>query len=153
MTFTIGMAYGGGKVAYIDGTGQHGLIAAVNNQSTSKYWHATATGTAGASGIAIGTGSANTDKIIALYGAESNAARICYDLVEGGYSDWYLPSRDELNQLYINRTAIGNFALSYYWSSSEFSSATYAWFQNFGDGFQGYTWKYSTYYVRAVRAF
>ena len=74
----VGDSYGGGKVAYIDGTGQHGLIAATEDQSTGIVWHATNDGTTGATGTAIGTGKDNTDKIIALYGEESNAARVCF---------------------------------------------------------------------------
>jgi hypothetical protein len=81
------------------------------------------------------------------------AARLCGDLVLGGYSDWYLPSKDELNQLYINRVAIGGFASNYYWSSTEYYLTT-AWAQRFGDGTQNDGYKYlNGLSVRAVRAF
>jgi hypothetical protein len=81
------------------------------------------------------------------------AVRLCGDLVLGGYSDWYLPSRDELNQLYINRVAIGGFANNYYWSSSE-DRSDHAWVQDFRDGGQGYYLKdFNGFPVRAVRAF
>jgi hypothetical protein len=81
------------------------------------------------------------------------AARLCGDLVLGGYSDWYLPSKDELHQLYINRVAIGGFASSYYWSSTEGDSSN-AWFQNFSDGGQFNDRDKLQYFpVRAVRAF
>jgi hypothetical protein len=70
----------------------------------------------------------------------------------GGYTDWYLPSKDELNKLYLNRIAIGGFADIYYWSSTEVVSHS-AWYQNFYDGSQGTNYKNYTYAVRAIRAF
>jgi hypothetical protein len=79
-------------------------------------------------------------------------ARICGDLVLNGYSDWYLPSKDELNKLYLNRTAIGGFADAYYWSSTE-ADGTAAWFQYFGNGLQIANTKNYPNYVRAVRGF
>ena len=108
----------------------------------------------GATGTAIGTGQANTTAIVTIQGAGSYAAQLCNDLTVGSYSDWYLPSKDELNKLYLNRDAIGGFASAYgyYWSSSE-DNAYFAWSQNFYDGSQGYGPKVNTLRVRAVRAF
>ena len=81
------------------------------------------------------------------------AARICGDLVLGGYSDWYLPSKDELNKLYINRIAIGGFANNYYWSSTEGDNYG-AWVQNFPNGNQfNLSKSLGDLVVRAVRAF
>jgi len=148
----IGDSYQGGKVAYIDGTGIHGLIAATADQGTLPTWGCYGTAISGADGTAIGTGNQNTIDIMAGCATAGIAARVCGDLVEGGYSDWYLPSKDELNQLYINKTAIGGFTTSYYWSSSE-SGASYAWKQGFGSGSQSNHDKNNTHYVRAVRAF
>jgi hypothetical protein len=69
------------------------------------------------------------------------------------YDDWYLPSKDELNQLYLNRAAVGGFVAGYYWSSSEFN-VILAWIQDFRAGLQSSGGKGSTsYYVRPVRAF
>ncbi|NTW33457.1 MAG: DUF1566 domain-containing protein [Bacteroidetes bacterium] len=79
------------------------------------------------------------------------AARLCGDLVLGGYSDWYLPSHDELYKLYYNKAAIGGFA-SNYWSSTEGSSGT-AWLLNINDGGQGYLNKFLSSGVRAIRSF
>ena len=156
---TIGQQYMGGVIAYIDASGQHGLIAAPSDQSTGVFWHSSNSGIAGASGISIGTGNTNTNSIQLAYGLEINAAKICYDLILGGFSDWYLPSKDELNQLYINRVAIGGFINSGYWSSTEGPTNInpYATFQYFtGDassGIQGETYKYSLFPIRAVRSF
>jgi len=68
--------------------------------------------------------------------------------------DWFLPSKDELNQMYLNLhlQGLGGFASGYYWSSTEYDG-TNAWLQFFGDGYQGLTNKGSNDYVRAVRAF
>lgn len=80
----------------------------------------------------------------------------------GGFSDWYLPSKDELNLMYVNLhlNGLGNFYIggNYYWSSTEDSdpgsSSTRAWAQNFGNlGFQYSNHKGSTSLVRAIRSF
>ena len=68
------------------------------------------------------------------------------------YGDWFLPSKGELNQMYVNRTAIGGFASGYYWSSSEFDAFN-AWDQYFLNGDQDGPSKTATSYVRPVRAF
>ena len=73
-----------------------------------------------------------------------------------GYNDWFLPSKDELNVLYQNRTLIGGFSTSNnYWSSSEYSeyAINEAWGQNFATGAQSKVSKSVTYIVRAVRYF
>ncbi len=156
----IGDSYGGGKVAYILQSGDpgyiagqvHGLIAAVSDQSTGAEWGCYAENIPGAEGIALGTGNQNTIDIVTGCSTSGIAARICYDLVLGGYSDWYLPSKDELHKLYLNKVAIGGFAIDYYWSSSEVDVYN-AWVQYFDGGYQYGTSKGYTTYVRAVRAF
>jgi hypothetical protein len=67
------------------------------------------------------------------------------------YGDWFLPSKGEMNQMYVNKSAIGGFSADSYWSSSE-GGDTFAWVQNFS-GSQYNDGKGSTYYVRPVRAF
>jgi len=157
---TLGQSYQGGKIAYIlvqgdagyDANVQHGLIAATADQSTGIDWYNGSYTTTGASGIAIGTGNANTNTIVTSQGAGSYAAKLCYDLVLGGYSDWYLPSKNELSKLYINKAVIGGFTSNYYWSSSE-KAGLNSWTQSFGDGSQSGFDKHCPNYVRAVRAF
>lgn len=83
------------------------------------------------------------------------AARFRGDLVLNGYSDWYLPSRNELKELKINKIAIGGFANNNYWSSSESSgSFTFeAWSLSFSDDSQFLLFKGVVCNVRAVRTF
>ncbi len=128
MVFAIGDTYQGGKVAYLFVSGDpgyvsgetHGLIAA-SSDNASTTWGRCGTATT-ATGIVLGTGNQNTLNIQSTDNTAGIAARLCTALRDGGYSDWYLPSKDELYKLYLNRVAIGNFDLiinGYYWSSTQ----------------------------------
>jgi hypothetical protein len=163
---SIGMAYQGGNIAYILQSGDpgyvsgqtHGLIAAKSDQSTGIQWYNGSYVATGATGTALGTGQANTTKIISKQGAGSYAAKLCDDYVNadtgtGVYSDWYLPSRDELTKLYLLKSVIGGFPGYIYWSSSE-DSVNYALVRCFTIDYQYSDLKsYSTFTVRAVRSF
>ena len=109
----------------------------------------------GATGTSIGTGMSNTQKIVNIQGSGNYAAKLCDDLTLNGFSDWFMPSKDELNLMYENLhlNLFGGFASDYYWSSSE-GSADNAWNQYFGNGDQfGYSDKVNQLWVRALRAF
>jgi hypothetical protein len=161
-SISIGQNYYGGKIAYIlapedpgyDPNTPHGLVAATADQSTGIQWYNNIDYTiTGATGTAIGTGLSNTNAIIASQGeiATSYAAGLARAYAGGGYTDWYLPSKDELNKLYLNRIAIGGFASGFYWSSTEL--VYYAWYQGLTSGGQFNDSKYFTFNVRAIRAF
>ena len=147
--------YQGGIKFYVDNTGQHGLIAAPNDQSIGVEWSSGSSILTNAIGTAIGTGKANTSTIVTTIGAGSYAAKICDDLVLNGYDDWFLPSKDELDLLYKKRFEIGGFCpVTYYWSSSE-SSASSAWVQSLLGGEQDSNPAKlrNEFNVRAIRSF
>ncbi|MEQ9102463.1 MAG: DUF1566 domain-containing protein [Imperialibacter sp.] len=164
----------GGVVAYVlqsgdpgyDANQQHGIIVAVTDQSNLALWGCLETTIAGADGAAIGTGMQNTLDIVAGCATAGIAARLCHDLNLNGYTDWYLPSKDELNLLYLSKSSINASALANggtafvnnrrYWSSTEKNSSE-AWIQNMSNGDQLSTMKTifasSPEAVRAVRSF
>jgi len=152
--YTIGQAALGGIIAYINGggsTGTSGLVATAADISTGAAWGCV--GTLIGTSTDIGSGNANTIAIMAGCATAGIAARLCGDLVEGGYSDWYLPSKDELIQLTINRVAIGGFDGYKYWSSSEVDVYN-AWeVYGYTDTPQPSDFKSDSQYVRAIRSF
>ena len=158
----VGSNFGGGIIAYILQSGDpgyipgevHGLIAAPSDQSTGIQWYNGSYVTTGATATALGTGNANTNTIVSAQGAGSYAAKLCYDLVLGGYNDWYLPSRDELSKVYLNKAQIGGFSNpNNYWSSSELSNIN-VWYVYFSNGtVSSFNKNEVTFYVRAIRSF
>ena len=171
----VGDFYGGGVVFYRFVAGDagyvagqsHGLIAAIVDQSSGIRWHNGGDVTTGATGTAIGTGSTNTDTIITAQGAKEThyAAGLARAYTDGFYTDWFLPSKDELEQIFLNRVTITTTAEAnggddfdhnkqdFYWSSSEYDEdraycRVFAFRTNAGYDFKSQEW-----YVRAVRAF
>ena len=161
-SLSIGDLHQGGYIFYLDGNGG-GLIAASTYESPTE-WGCQGTEITGADGTAIGTGAQNTIDIVA--GCSTStwtspiAADICANLSLNGYSDWFLPSMDELNLMYLNIGSgnalglgnIGSFVGGYHWSSTEISYNN-AWFQDFNNGNQVNAGKDGIARVRAVRAF
>jgi hypothetical protein len=152
---------GGGKLFYYSAAGFtmadnnqvcHYLEAAPSNMPR-RIWVSTSTAGGVSTGTGIGAGRKNTALILAV-DTEAPAAKACNEYSNGGYTDWFLPSRDELNVLYTNRTTMGNMWITnrYYWSSSQ-GNYVDAWLQDFSYGGQGEEQKFNYGYVRAVRAF
>ena len=119
-----------------------------NNSNTLLGVGSTVTGTGAIDGVAKTT--------VMLGVCTSGAANLAdaYSATVSGvvYGDWFLPSKGELNQMYVNRTAVGGFASGLYWSSSEYDALN-AWFKDFNDGYQDGDAKSYPNYVRPVRAF
>ena len=116
----IGDEYGGGKIADIDATCKHGLIAAKADLPGYHNW--------------------------------DNAKKACQNLVANGYSDWRLPNKAELTQLYHVQSAVGGFVGMFYWSSSELIGGV-VWIKDFNSGGQGDCSKGNEWLARPVRDF
>jgi hypothetical protein len=84
----------------------------------------------------------------------NSAKTACDDLILNGYSDWHLPSKKELNALYVNlkQIGVGGFADYFYWGSIEGNDGN-EWSQYFDAGAQYNDDRGGRYYVRAVRTF
>jgi hypothetical protein len=106
---------------------------------------------------ALGDGKRNTQRIVEkLREAKiGGAAQYCDDLEYGGYTDWFLPSKDELNLMYWNlkEKGLGGFASASYWSSFMRSVFASPCFQRFDNGGQGEVRESTSLRVRAVRQF
>jgi hypothetical protein len=176
----------GGWVFYDAGSaqswGRYLECAPASTEWTGKQWGKVGTSVVGTK-TAVGTGKSNTDLIVAVLNAapaETDRAALLADaLTYGGYSDWFLPSEDELYQMCwvlnsrkwnesdaednpaYGTDRVGDFdnsgfaGKSAYWSSSEGTSGNYVCGQNFYNGYQSNNmyWKNEEYQVRAIRAF
>jgi hypothetical protein len=146
---------GGGWVFFnkgnMDGGWQY-LEVAPTDQSTGSEWGCFGTSIPGTS-LGVGSGENNTDLIMANC-PNAPAAGMCANLILGGQTDWFLPSRDEMNLIYRNLhvNGIGGLGTNWYWSSSERDSI-YEWLFSFGNGNAQYGTKLNSYYVRGVRTF
>jgi len=131
-------------------SGGHGLISMTSDTSASAQWGCYGSTISGADSTT--DGAQNTIDIVNGCAEASRAARLCSDLSSGGYTDWYLPAKDQLNTLYTQRAVVGGFTTSNYWSSTENSSNS-AWSQYFNLGNQSNNYKNNGFYVRCIRSF
>jgi len=171
---SIGDTHQGGLVFYVsdpNAANCTGLIAAPLDQSPDAEWGCYGTTVTGAQGILLGTGNQNTIDIEAECTTTGTAADICANLTLGGYSDWFLPSKDELNIMYSAKNTNVSFPQTgNYWSSTQQSititeladgvpggqitfTQMNAVRQNFDLGYQFANNKNSSGSVRAIRAF
>ncbi|MDB4324476.1 DUF1566 domain-containing protein [Crocinitomicaceae bacterium] len=124
-TYTIGLwPELGGYVFWVSADGKHGLVAETQDQGTATW-----------------------------YEAQNLISNPSNHSVNGQkFRDWRLPTKYELNEMYLQQLAVGGFIPNYYWSSTEYDNDS-AWFQFFFDGNQSNYFKYFNLYVRSVRAF
>jgi hypothetical protein len=152
---------GGGKVFYVAssnftstgsdcGTACKYLEAAPSDHSSTVWWCSNTFSSLGVTGTGIGSGMSNTTT--ADNTCASGAIQVAADYATTSKRDWHLPSKDELAQLYIQRTIVGFSTLFYYWSSSEYDGFK-AWGQEFGSGDVRFNNKDFVSLVRPVRAF
>lgn len=156
----VGSAYQGGKIAYIYQSTDngyikgevHGLIAASSDISSTQRWYNGSYINTYATLSGIGSASDNTYLIYEQQGAGSYAANACLNFETNEYSDWFLPTIDELQILYNNRDAIGGFSTYPYWSSTEVNTQS-ANGLNFADGTTHSYYKNGYGNVRPIRYF
>lgn len=124
-----GESYGGGKVVYLFREGEKGYVPGQNHGLVAAVED-------------IGNGT-----------TWAKAVKLCQDYRAGGFSDWRLPDKTELNKLYMSKSLIGGFReRHFYWSSTE-SDKNDAWDQSFRAGVSNLGYKLDNNYVRAVRTF
>jgi hypothetical protein len=165
-----GDLYEGGVVAWVDPSGQHGIVVSMIDNSTSHTWSNITDTRIGPTAQSEWDGLGNSNAIVGQSGHTSSAAQVCldytnYDYGTGVYSDWYLPTRGELNDLLNNlkevqkaldsdnNPATTKIIANYYWSSSECNEAYQAFSLFFWAGEQFRDSKSSSNRVRCMRAF
>ncbi len=90
----------GGIVIWVDDTGQHGLVCDLTDYAA--IWGCNGTEIVGADSFTVGSGLQNTEDILSICQTAGIAARVANDLVAQEYSDWYLPSKEELKYIWLN---------------------------------------------------
>ncbi len=172
-TYAIGDTGPAGGIIFItpsnpdNPTGKY-FEAASADLGSIKIWCSDTTTLLGVSGTAIGTGAANTAEMLLTCTSGAAFSARAYSTINNSitYSDWFLPSQEELNELCqyakvqarITSACTGSimpkagFVAGAYWSSSEYG-ATNAWLQSFNVGSQDNYGKVEAAYVRPVRAF
>ncbi len=152
-TFQLGDTYGGGVIAYLDETGQHGLIVAPADiaQAPQGCFGTWINGTSGA----VGAGQSSTNAILAVCSTPGIAARLCDEYVLNGFTDWYLPTVGEMqlcyNNLYLN--GLGNFAGYWYYWTSTIGNEYYGPSYTFQQGGVYDVNRQDALFVRPVRSF
>jgi hypothetical protein len=164
-THYIGEEFGGGVVFHLwkDAQGvEHGLIVDKTDLSTSQVWSNINATLIGASAQSSWDGLSNSNAIVGQAGHTSSASALCLNSTNGGQSDWYLPSIQELNMLWNNYYTVARSLTqisgatqlqpTLYWTSAEYDFSN-AWSFFFGNGNTFNFFKGDSYYVRAVRPF
>jgi hypothetical protein len=163
ITYVIGQSAQGGKIFYVDDTGQHGLVVATADFNLSQLvtWLNSSNISTNAVRSGIYGGEYNTQRIneVQMSGTNLSAALAAAQFDGGNYGDWYLPSKLELLLLYQQRANVGMAAVTnVYWSSTEVpgvndNSSNTAYYLDFSNGSQSTAPKTILYRVRPIRRF
>lgn len=139
-----GLTYEGGLIFHLNTSNGETLISSQSDQSKEAEWGCEGVNINNAESTNIGAGLTNTEAIVENCNTQGIAANLCLSLVSNGKDDWYLPSKDELNLMYVNlkSRSLGNFDNKWYWSSTEFEDQANfnstgfeaVWVQSFEDG-------------------
>lgn len=153
--YYVGKEYQGGIIFYMDETVEHGLIAAMGDLGNFPFSPCANINVGNQN--AIGTGNQNSLEIVSAC-SQTTAASEALAYESNGYEDWYLPSYDELSEMYnvIGRGSllgnIGGFVHNWYWSSSWFDGTAHN--INFSNGSVNYNVTEGfAFPIRAIRSF
>jgi hypothetical protein len=159
---SIGDTYQGGIIFYLDASGCHGLISDSSDLGIgAQWWNGSYTETK-SKGLGLFEGKYNSQTLVWTQGGTTSAGAICYNYAGGGFTDWYLPTIEELNLMCLNIGQgnslglgnIGSFSDARYWSSSESYNNSAAWTRYFSSN-ESITiiLKDQTHLVRPIRSF
>ena len=164
--YTIGMKAFGGIIFYLDKTKKHGLVVSTENVGGSWMtfpWGCYGVSIEDAEGVDVGTGRLNTNAIVNACDEKENAAYACINYEHEGFSDWFLPSLEELELIAENLAYDDEFSEVIQFDNANYLSSTqlknkkhkinYAWSVNLIEGYTMSSYKSNKQKIRAVRAF
>lgn len=139
----------GGVIFWVNANGDEGYVIATTDQSSGTEWGCSNISIQGATGTSIGSGINNTIAIETNCLTSGIAADLSANLNLNGYNDWFLPSKDEMYEVFLNKNIInatciangGTSMVDDYWTSTEFNT-DHAWFQVFLTSGQHVTGKF-----------
>ncbi len=156
--FLLGDTLGGGIVAYILQPTDSGYVAGrtkglivANQDLPDGEWGCLGVNVTETSSQ-FGTGLSNTNRIVNICNDPNSAAALCNSLTINGFSDWYLPSREELKAISQNKFVVGGFQNKKYWTSSQITINS-AWVLDFVTDFEFGEIKSEKHAIRPIRAF